>query len=158
MDAELEAKFASQPPGGALLRAVQQFLSRDSYLLEVDANERSITSLIARYLATELPDYDVDCEYNRDGIDPKKIGYFNLHPNEEDTDARTVFPDIIVHHRGKKRGNYLVVEMKKSTNSVSRDVDFAKLTGYKRELSYQHAAFVELSAGGRAGICRMDWV
>ena len=158
MNADIEAAFGLHPAGAALLRAIRTFLDRDSYLLEVDANERSITSLIARYLSAELAGYDVDCEYNRDGVDPKKIGYLNLHPDEEDTDGRTVFPDIIAHRRGSKKYNFLVVEMKKSTNLTPRDVDFAKLAGYKRELGYTHAIFVELMAGGQAGVSHVEWV
>jgi hypothetical protein len=157
MDEEMAATFASQPPGAALLRALTTFLERDSYLLEVDANERSITFLIGRYLAVELPNFDIDCEYNRDGVDPKKIGHLNLHADEEDTEARTVFPDIIAHRRNSK-DNYLVVEVKKTTNHVPREVDFTKLAGYKRDLSYRHAVFIELTAGGEAGVSRVEWV
>ncbi|MDE2462512.1 MAG: hypothetical protein KGO02_02175 [Alphaproteobacteria bacterium] len=157
MDEKIEAVLTEQPPGKALLRALKTFLLCDSYLLEVDANERSITFLIARYLAVELPEFHVDCEYNRDGVDPKKLGYFNLHPDEEDADARTVFPDIIAHHRGTD-DNYLVIEVKKATNPVTRDVDFAKLAGYKRELGYRYSVFVELTAAPEAGVSRVEWV
>lgn len=64
----------------------------------------------------EFPDFDVDCEYNRDGVAPKKIGHLGLYPDDDDTEAETVFPDIIVHRRGTEQ-NYLVIEAKKSTRS-----------------------------------------
>lgn len=158
MNANIRAILGQRPAGTALLRALQTFLEPDAYLLQFDVNERSITSLIARYLAPELADYHVDCEYNRDGVDPKKIGYLDLHPDEEDTEARTVFPDIIVHRRGSNDRNYLVIEVKKSTNQTSRDVDFAKLAGYKRDLRYGNAVFVELMAGGQTGVSHVEWV
>lgn len=157
MNDQLAATLASQPPGAAISRALTAFLKRDAYLLKVDANERSITFLIGRYLARELPDYDVDCEYNRDGVDPKKIGHLDLHSDEEDTEARTVFPDIIAHRRNSNN-NYLVIEVKKSTNRVPREVDFAKLTGYKRDLGYRHALFIELEAGNAPAVSRVEWI
>ncbi|MGH8646820.1 MAG: hypothetical protein ACREX4_21110 [Gammaproteobacteria bacterium] len=66
-------------------------------LPEVDANERSISHRFGMYLQMEFPIYHVDCEYNRDEVDPKRIGHLNLHPDAEDTVGQTVFPDIIVH-------------------------------------------------------------
>ena len=79
--------------------------------MEVDTNERSITFLIARRLAEELPQFHVDREYNRGGIDPKKLRYLNFYPDEEDTYARTVSSDIIVHRR-EIDNNYFVAEVK----------------------------------------------
>jgi hypothetical protein len=78
VNAEIQAIFEERPAGVALLRAIQTFLERDDYLLRFDVNERSITSLIARYLAPELADYNVDCEYNRDGVNPKRIQVYDI--------------------------------------------------------------------------------
>jgi hypothetical protein len=158
MNAAIQAILEERPAGVALLRAIQTFLERDNYLLRLDVNERSITSLIARYLAPELPDYHVDCEYNRDGVNSKRIGHLGLNPDEEDTEARTVFPDIIAHHRGTNEHNYLVVEVKKSTNSASRNLDRIKLAGFKRDLGYSNAVFVELLAGGQSGVSHVEWI
>ncbi|WP_447962023.1 hypothetical protein [Nitrospira sp. Ecomares 2.1] len=97
-------------------------------MLKVDANERSISYRFGMYLQQELIDYSVDCEYNREGIKPKRIGHLGLRPDAEDTEGKTVFPDIVAHVRGQKQ-NYLVIEIKKSTNKVSRTVDFQKLRG-----------------------------
>ena len=80
-----------------------------------------------------------------------------IHPDQEDTFARTVFPNIIVHRRDTQ-DNYLVIEAKKSTNPDDRDIDFDKLTGYKRQLGYRHALFLELAANGEAGIIRAEWL
>jgi hypothetical protein len=51
-----------------------------------------------------------------------------------------------------------VTEFKKSTNSVDRRVDFAKLRGYQQSLGYRYALFVELSAGGKSGIESVEWI
>ena len=143
--------------GSAVAKALSHLLERDSYLLEIDANERSIAYRFALYLQEQLPALHVDCEYNRDGIDPKRIQHFYVSPELEDTEAKTAFPDVIAHVRGTKT-NYLVIELKKSTNTVDRKFDFAKLRGYKHTLGYEHALFIELSAGGKSGVCRVEWV
>jgi hypothetical protein len=146
-----------EEPGPAVIRALSELLRRDAYLLLVDANERSAVFRLAMYLQAELPDWDVDCEYNRDDIDPKKIRHLGLDPHDEDTDARTAFPDVIVHHRGTKE-NYLVMEIKKSTSTISRDTDYAKLRGYQQSLGFRYALFLELSTAGQAAVGRAEWV
>jgi len=94
-----------------IIRAYRKLLRHDFYLLQVAANERSITHKFAEYLQREFPSYNVDCEYNRIGNDTKKLDgllselkkVFSESKKEvplDDEDATTVFPDIIVHHRG----------------------------------------------------------
>ena len=82
-----------------------------------------------------------------------------MYPDAEDTEGKTVFPDIIAHIRGKKQ-NYLVIEIKKSSNTVSRDIDLQKLRAYKTDerLNYVHALFVEFAVGDHPGIARVRWV
>jgi hypothetical protein len=154
---EIIAKLQEQPPGDALLEALKDLLHHDSFLLRVDANERSIAYRLGMHLQSSFPKWHVDCEYNRDGVDPKKISHLGLYPNEEDSDARTAFPDIIVHRRGTP-DNFLVLELKKSTNKTDRAVDFAKLRGYKRCLGFKFAAYLEFATGGQAGISDLEWV
>jgi hypothetical protein len=146
-----------QSVGDVVISALTDLLNQDSYLLMVDANERSITHRLAMYLQSRLPDLHVDCEYNRDGIDPKRIKYLGLNPHDEDADAKTVFPDIIAHIRNSKN-NYLVIEVKKSTSTVDRDVDISKLQGYKTSLGYKFALFIELDTGDKAGVGRVEWI
>jgi hypothetical protein len=99
----------------------------DYLLLDYDANERSITHKLGEHLAPFFRDnklLSVDCEYNRYERDPKYVDYPKA-TNTADTDARTVYPDVIVHQRGKKENNLLVIEVKRSTNNASRDTDLA---------------------------------
>lgn len=157
MNEEIEAVLAAKEPGTAVIAALRAFLANDAHLLNVDANERSITHILAQHLSAQYSSLDVDCEYNRDGVDPKRLRHMNLHPNEEDTDARTVFPDIIVHRRGSDQ-NYLVIEVKKSTNPDDRDTDFAKLAGYKNQLGYSFALYLEFATYRQAAVIRAEWV
>ena len=146
----------SHPPGEAVARALSELLDNDQDLLGVDANERSITFRFALYLQQHFPDLTVDCEYNRDGIEPKRLGHLELYPDSEDDDAKTVFPDVIVHQRGTRK-NHLVLEFKKSTSHVDRQIDLRKLRGYKQQLGYEHALFVEVGTEGKAIITMLEW-
>jgi hypothetical protein len=146
-----------QEPGQVMVRALRRLLDSDSLLLEIDVNERSITHRLALYLQECLPQLHVDCEYNRDGIDPKRIQHLGLYPDDEDTDAKTAFPDIIAHIRGT-RENYLVIELKKTTNHTGMDVDFAKLRGYKKNLNFMFALFIELRTRGAADVATAQWI
>jgi hypothetical protein len=145
------------PPGEGVASALSELLANDHRLLDINANERSITFRFAMYLQSHFPDWTVDCEFNRDGVEPKKLEHLELNPDSEDEEAKTVFPDVIVHQRGTKQ-NYLVLEFKKSTSRVDRQIDLRKLHGYKEQLGYSHALFVEVGAGGQASVTRLEWV
>ncbi len=146
-----------QAPGEAVLNALRHLLECDNRLLHVDANERSITFRFAMHLQIYLQDWEIDCEFNRDGVEPKRLGHLGLYPDSEDEEAKTVFPDVIAHRRGTKQ-NFLVLEFKKSTSHVNREIDRRKLLGYKRELGYSHALFIEVGTGGQAKISALEWL
>lgn len=146
-----------QAPGRHIAPALTRLFTCDSYLFEVDANERSISFRLAYYLQNRFPKWNVDCEYNRDGVDPKQLDGVDLYPQSNDDDAQTVFPDVIVHKRGTAQ-NYLAIELKKSTSSVSRTNDFAKLRGYKEYLGYTYALFLEVGTAQAACLTYMEWV
>ncbi len=133
--------------------AIRQLLDVDRLLLIVDAHERSITHQLAVHMRDSFKGWDVDCEYNRDGHDHPKRLEVNLHPtsvNCEATEGSLVFPDIIVHRRGR-RDNYLVVEVKKSTSSRDCTYDREKLKAFASPpFSYRYALLVELCTGADA--------
>lgn len=137
-----------------LRTAIDLVLRRDRHLLEKDANERSITHRLAIYLEAEFPGWNVDCEYNRIKGDPKRLHLAEEHlpPTDErataDTKGRTVFPDIIVHHRGEDE-NLLVIEIKKANSNVPNEFDLCKLREYKREdtLGYKYGVFLKVRTG-----------
>lgn len=61
-----------------IIRTLKIFLKEDSYLSDVDANERSQTHKIAEYLQQILPEYNVDCEYNRNLRQEKTLNFFEI--------------------------------------------------------------------------------
>lgn len=143
----------------ALDRAVARLLARDAHLLRVDANERSITHRLAMYLQEAFPAWDVDCEYNRNFDDPKRLDVMtdDGKAGADDTQGTTVFPDIIVHRRNTN-DNLLVIEVKKSTSTRGDGRDAEKLNGFRGQLRYGHAAFLKLRTGtDDIGVDRLDW-
>lgn len=130
-------------------RAFLRLIKEDALLLENDVNERSLTHHLARYLGDELPEWHVDCEYNRSGDLPKRLVGLISHRRSDDTEGTTVFPDIIVHRRGTT-DNYIVIEAKKRggrANEENATRDIEKLGAYKKELAYKHAYFLHLPVG-----------
>lgn len=127
----------------AVSQAVQSLLDRDGYLLWADVNERAVTHRFAIYVEQAFPGWDIDCEYNRDGHDPKEIAFGSGDDAEH---GSRVFPDVVVHKRGTA-DNHIVFELKKSNNPEPDDRDFEKLRGYCHQLGYQHGVFVRLVVG-----------
>lgn len=56
-------------------KAVIRLIKNDRYLLENQANERSQTHKLAEYLQDALPEWNVDCEYDRNMNDPKRLDF-----------------------------------------------------------------------------------
>jgi len=156
-----------------VLSAVVDLFKYDSDLLDRETNERSITHKLAEHLQRKFPEWNVDCEYNRWFDKTKKIIYptkeivekltkeiiesttkkTEKEKSEEvaakiaaDTKARTVFPDIIVHKRGRQE-NLIVIEVKKRSNTSNRDGDFEKLKTFTKEGSFRYLVGLSLEVG-----------
>ncbi len=61
----------------------------------------------------------------------------------EDTEAKTVFPDIIIHKR-KTTINLAIIEVKLRWKNKRKSFDYRKLKAYKADLKYLHAYYLEL--------------
>lgn len=132
--------------------AVDMLRVNDNYLLKNDVNERSITHKLAMYLdQTFGKEYDVDCEYNRNIDDSRNRKMIDIIISELESTTQSVYPDIIVHKRGRNDSNLLVVEVKKSTNRDNGDFDIKKLECYTDSCSsssftYTYGVFIKLFA------------
>jgi hypothetical protein len=133
-------------------QAIDMLFTNDIFLLENDVNERTITHKLAEYLQDAFANWHVDCEYNRYCQNSELLKKTLILPrhskkvNVDDLEAKTVYPDIIVHGRGTEF-NLLVIEVKKSTSTQSIDFDMLKLHQYKKELHYKYALFLTLGCG-----------
>jgi hypothetical protein len=131
----------------ALDRVIRQLIQTDHHLLDADCSERSVTHQLAVHLSAEFPHYNVDCEYNRDGFDVKRLqlNERQVRVGDDELDAVTVFPDIVVHRRGSSEHNLLVIEVKKAASRPElTEYDLLKLNAFKAELGYLHAAHIVL--------------
>ena len=127
-----------------VIEAICSLYRHDCELLAVDANERSITHKLAEHLQREFPGWHVGCEYNRVGRETKKLVVNVEKPEPDDLEAKTVFPDIIVHRRTTPE-NLLVIEVKKATGRDDTG-DIEKLERFTkvREYRYEYGLFLKL--------------
>ena len=139
-------------------RALTAFYAQDQELLALNANERSISHRLAVHLQAEFGNRHVDCEYNRDGHDPKRLALHVSRVDTDDIEAQTVFPDIIIHKRNSE-DNLVVIEIKKSSSTLSPDRDLEKLKEFVNQLGYQFALFIKLyTEPDRIGKYEIRWV
>ena len=141
-----------------LRSAIDRLLRQDFYLLKKDVNERSISHRLGQYLQEIFTDWHVDCEYNRNHDSLKTL---DLPPKDLasifDTEAHTVYPDIIVHLRGTDQ-NLLVIEIKKSSSADAIGFDLQKLKAFRDELGYCYAVALRLRTGDNYGVDSLDYI
>ncbi|MCP6718726.1 MAG: hypothetical protein KJI71_00655 [Patescibacteria group bacterium] len=129
---------------------LQKLRRLDRYLLDEEVNERTITHKLAEYLQQHIPEFNVDCEYNRfkrrDIEDiVKRLELPTDNNNWDDTKLSPVIPDINIHERGPHGKNILVIEVKKSSSSSSETVDRNKLIAFTTEpLNYELGLFLKI--------------
>jgi hypothetical protein len=153
-----------------LEKALSKLYENDSFLLENNCHERSITHKLAEYLQQYLPNYHVDCEYNFDidndnkrkkwisniviekiilEIENTKIKLNSENPNLSDEIEKlekSFYPDIIVHMRGSNDFNRLVIEAKKGKANCDLDIEKLKaLTKRDGENHYRYQLGAQIS-------------
>ena len=116
--------------------------------------ERSIVFRFAHYLQSlmdadeELQEYVLDCEYNRNGVNAKRLPSF----------PHGVYPDIIIHKRGSNDFNLLVIEVKTYWNA-NTDQDVQKLWEFvDRNGEYRFQYALSLVIGRTRAEIGMNWI
>lgn len=125
--------------------AIDTLRVNDNYLLKNDVSERSIVHRLAVYLESTFGrDYHIDCEYNRDIENSKKV--YKAIDASDNNDMKIVVPDIIIHRRGTNSHNLLAIEVKKTSNSDNGEYDYRKLKEYTNQnnaLKYKFGIFIK---------------
>ena len=119
--------------------AIREFYKKDYKLIDLQCNERSMMFRIGIYLYehmkahNSLNEYDLDCEYNRKGINIKTI------------DDKKIIPDILIHKRDDDNINLVAIEIKKSGNSIKHDKEkLEKLTDNNGKYRYSQGLVIVL--------------
>lgn len=129
-------------PKSIILEAMQKTVSENGYLVlleneEVqnrDIHEQALAHRLAVHLEHSgyFSGYNIDCEYNRDGEDPKR-----------DTEKQLFRPDIVVHVRGPAGPNFIMIETKKFNDDAQELLEAKeKLLSHKNQFGYDHAFLV----------------
>ena len=116
----------------SLMEALKDFYDHESQLIEFKVSERALTHKLAEHLQKRFKEYNVDCEYNKIGKDPKRIqnliaqmklsGKCNADCDTCTKNKCVIFPDIIVHRRGED-DNLLVIEAKTAWSKEAKGSD-----------------------------------
>ncbi len=161
----MEMTRSSEPSLDTVQRCLAEALHRlydtDADLISLDVNERSLTHRLALYLTPLFPGWDVDCEYNRDDAESKRIDeveddlrkYEEGEVSSRDTRGRTVYPDIIVHRR-RTHENLVVVEVKKSSSRIPDKLDRLKVGALcvMERYRYRYGFLIRLPVGDGATV------
>lgn len=149
-----------------LRHALSEFASKESALLIMDSNESSIASRLVEYLSSSFEEYKLDIETRYDArvlendslsrqmdylVTRLPLDKWPKAKNEDEIlTKRDLLPDIIFQDNGSRNKNYLVIEVKKTTNKdmVDRVWDIIKLAEMtSSEMNYRFGAFIEFTCG-----------
>src|ERR1700760_811379 len=108
-----------------VVHALDAFYARETYLFDRDLGERVLTHRLAVHLEHQFSGWDVDCDYNRLGERRLKLPKGSIVSTDDDS-GKSVFPDIVVHHRAVPE-NLLAIEARKAVNHQPLEHDRHKL-------------------------------
>ena len=96
-----------------VVAALREFYARETFLLENDLGERTLTHRLAVYLEKQFPGWEVDCEYDRLGERTLRLPHGTI-VSTDDHLGKSVYPDIVVHQR-EIPNNLLAIEVRKAS-------------------------------------------
>ena len=123
-----------------IIKCINKMYKNDSDLLTKNIYEVTISCKLAQYLFSAFSDYDVDCEYDKHKNNKKEF--------EIDNQISERRPDILIHKRGNDDNNLAVIEIKKSTSSGNRQLDYKKLKSMTLQTGkyrYKIGVFINLA-------------
>src|SRR4030081_2072755 len=108
-----------------VVAAPREFYAHETWLLENDLGERTLTHRLARDIEKQFPGWEVDCNYDRLGDRTLRLPHGTI-VSTDDHLAKSIYPDIVVHQRAIPN-NLLAVEVRKSANHQPLEHDQHKL-------------------------------
>jgi hypothetical protein len=119
MQAEMESELDK------VVSALAEFYAQETYLLEKDLGERTLTHRLAVHLERQFEGWDIDCDYDRLGERTLRLPKGSI-VSTDDHIGKSVYPDIVVHRRAVPE-NLLAVEVRKASNHQPPEHDRHKL-------------------------------
>jgi hypothetical protein len=119
MQAEMESELDK------VVSALAEFYAQETYLLEKDLGERTLTHRLAVHLERQFEGWDIDCDYDRLGERTLRLPKGSI-VSTDDHIGKSVYPDIVVHRRAVPE-NLLAVEVRKASNHQPPEHDQHKL-------------------------------
>lgn len=110
-----------------VVSALGDFYARESQLFEKDLGERTFNHRLAVHVEKQFGGWDVDCDYNRLGERTLRLPRATI-VSTDDGSGKSVFPDIVVHHRAIPE-NLIAIEVRKATSHLPPEHDQQKLRG-----------------------------
>ena len=107
--------------------ALGDFYARETYLLEKDLGERTLTHRLAVALERQFPEWNVDCDYNRLGERTWRLPKASIVSTDDEL-GKSIYPDVVVHQRSIPE-NLLAIEVRKASNHQPPEHDRHKLRG-----------------------------
>ena len=108
-----------------VVAALQEFYARESYILEKDLGEITLTHRLAVQVEREFAGWEVDCDYDRLGERTLRLPHGTIISTDDHL-AKSVYPDIVVHQRAIPN-NLLAIEVRKAANHQPPEHDQHKL-------------------------------
>jgi hypothetical protein len=108
-----------------VVTALQEFYARETFLLDKDLGERTLTHRLAVHCEKQFSGWDVDCDFNRLGERTLRLPHGTI-VSTDDHLGKSVYPDIVVHQR-EIPNNLLAIEIRKSANHQPLEHDQHKL-------------------------------
>jgi hypothetical protein len=152
-----------------VVRALGEFYARETHLLDTDLGERVLTHRLAVHLESQFAGWDVDCDYNRLGERRLRLPKGSIVSTDDDS-GKSVFPDIVVHHRSIPE-NLLAIELRKAVNYQPVEHDRHKLramtdphlwhafrAGLLLTLAKRNVVASEVFVGGVVDTPLSDWL
>lgn len=154
---------------GKVVNALGAFYARETHLLENDLGERTLTHRLAVQIEKQFEGWDVDCDYNRLGERRLRLPKGSIISTDDEI-GKSIFPDIVVHHRGVP-DNLLAIEIRKASNHQPPEHDqhklraltdphlwFAYQIGVYLTLAEKHVTSPEVYAGGVLDQALSGWL
>ena len=78
-----------------VVTALVEFYAAETYLLERDLGERTLTHRLAVYVEKQFPGWQVDCNYDRLGERMLRMPHGTIISSDDHL-GKSVYPDIVV--------------------------------------------------------------